>query len=660
MKRKTWLAGMCLVLLAAAALRFAAFAKVPAGLYRDEVYNGLDALDVLEGHLPLYFAANNGREPLFIYLVTMSVGLFGRSPLALRLPAAFIGVLTVAATGAMGRALFSRRVGLLAAVTLAVTLWHTHLSRVSFRAVLLPLLIALTVWQTALAARRGRRRHFVAAGVLYGLSLYTYTAARFTVVPLVVFAVYLVIRHRRALRAPLLRGVGLAVLAAGVTLLPLAIYTIGHAAEVLGRPGQVWLWNPAIHHGHPWLTLGQHVLRTLGIVFVRGDRIWRHNLPTRPVYDPALAAAFLVGLVWAIRRARRDAAAAFTLIWIALMALPTLLAEDAPHFLRAVGMLPGLALLPALGLAWLMDGLARLPLRGAAGLRLRPVVAALPLVALSFGLGSTVHAYFGAYAHNPMSRYWFEQGVTALAGRINSAAGVGWDGQRMLRSGSGATRVFLEAELWDEWPQLRFLTPQTEALTLGLPAGQVSLPVAVFVWPYDDWSQVWDWVPVGEITIEEGPLSQGDRDPEPYTTYLALFVQPPAETSAPIARFDEGIELLEVQMTPEPDGRWRVRLRWQAATTPLGDYTVFVHYVRDGERIVQADAQPAGGRYPTTRWRAGDVVNDDHWVSGIGEVMPGHDHLVVGLWEPDSGRVLSVLGQAGNPAADWVEVPVGD
>jgi len=168
MRSSAWLWGLVVVLLIATALRLPAFGAVPPGLYHDEAQHGLDAVDILRGQPKLYFPANNGREPLFIYLVALSVAAFGRSPFALRLPALVAGVLTIAATAAMGRALFSRRVGLLAAAVLSVTLWHVHLSRVGFRAVLLPLFIALAVWQGARGVRTGRWSHWVAAGILYG------------------------------------------------------------------------------------------------------------------------------------------------------------------------------------------------------------------------------------------------------------------------------------------------------------------------------------------------------------------------------------------------------------------------------------------------------------------------------------------------------------
>jgi hypothetical protein len=689
------------VLLVAASLRLIAVGQVPPGLYHDEAYNGLDAVEVLRGHLSIYFPANNGREPLFIYLVTVAVGVLGKSPFALRLPASFVGLLTVAATAAAGRALFSRRVGVLAAAVLAVTLWHVHLSRVSFRAVLLPLFIALTIWQAALGASKIRTphsalrtpagwHHWLAAGVFYGLSFYTYSAARFTPVALIAFALYaLIIRTsirnpQSATRNPQLRrGAGLAILAALAVLAPLAAYAVGHPDMVLGRPGQVSVFNPAINGGDPWGTLGRHTLRTLGMFFLRGDRIWRHNVPWRPIFDPLLGGAFVVGLLVALRRARRDAAAGFVLVWVAVMSLPTLLAEDAPHFLRAVGILPIVAFLPALGLDWLAAKIKSVIRNPKSVIRVpNPPIVHCPLsivhflltVPILFGLASTAWAYFGDYAHNPTTGYWFERGAVMLGGRVNEFLGLGWDGNRMLYGIPDDRQVYLDPALWDQWPQVRFLVATAGAVTVALEATPISNPqlptsnsgVAAFTWPYGGWKRAWALLPApAEVTIEEGPLSQGDRDPEPYTTYLAFFAARPETETPALARFSDpalpaagGVELLDVTVTPAGPDRLRVRLDWRATAPLAEDYTVFLHYLRDGERIAQADGRPAGGRYPTTTWRVGDVIHDDHYVEGIGSPLAGRDVLRFGLWQPESGAVLVRLDEAGNPAGDWIEVPV--
>ncbi|MDW8069707.1 MAG: glycosyltransferase family 39 protein [Anaerolineae bacterium] len=731
MNRRSLFVGL-LILMVAAALRLPAIGRIPPGLYHDEAYYGLDAVEVLRGHLPVYFPANYGREPLFIYLVAGMVGLLGRSPFALRLTSAFIGMLTVAATAAAGQALFSRRVGLLAAAILAVTLWHFHLSRVGFRAITLPLLIALMLWAGARAVRTGQSRLWLAAGALYGLSFYTYIAVRFTPLALGAFGLYvLVVAGPRALRRHA-RGIGLAVLAAMVVLLPLAVYTARYPDVVLGRPDQVSIWNPAISGGDPWGTLGRHTLRTLGMFFVRGDRIWRHNVPWRPVFSPLLGAAFLLGVIATFTsspvRWRRERV--FSLLWTGVMALPTILAEDAPHFLRAVGMLPVLAFLPALGLEQIIkvkpqrheDTKRRfLPLVSSCGstaenrgvVRSEPrsatrrsaaewlfIAAKCPfpgakrcypsclgdskiigvwvsVVAIGLELASGARLYFGPYARDPMTGYWFERGAVALGADINRFLGVGWMGEAspLTPTAGPEGRVYIEPVLWEDWPQVRFLVAAPERVRVGLEAGDESCCeakriagaqsgdqgsyVAVFLWPYGEWARAWALLPhPAEVTVMEGPLSQHDRDPEPYVTYLAFLAVRPGPIPPPQVRLSSGVEWLGATVHPLEGGAVRVRLRWRATAPLTREYAVFLHYRRDGQTIAQGDGPPAMGRYPTTLWQPGDILNDDHIVPGVGSPQPGRDEIVFGLWNPQTGEYLSVLDEAGNPAGVEIRVPV--
>ncbi len=694
-----WL--MVLILLVAAALRLVAVGQVPPGLYHDEAYNGLDALRVLDGDFSLYFSANNGREPLFIYLVALSVGLLGRSPLAVRLAAFAPGLLTVAATYAAGRALFSRRVGLLSAAVLSVTLWHVHLSRVGFRAVLLPLFIALMVWQGTLGWRSGCRRHWLAAGALYGLSFYTYMAVRFTPAAFLLFGLYYLRYHasrpygtphvsRFTLHVSRLTShvshLSWAVLATLITLAPLALFALLHPDLVVTRTGQVSIWNPEIHGGDFWGTLARHTARTLGMFFIKGDRIWRHNVPWRPVFDPLLGAFFLAGLVRALRGLRRDPALAFVVIWTATMMLPTLLAEDAPHFLRGVGVLPLAALFPALGMDWLLRITHRVlrdtPLRDAA----RPygtqhALRIAPLVVLLIGLISTMTAYLGDYAHADMTAYWFEDGAVALAGRVNGFLGSGWDGERMLHGtsgdrhdfgelqGPGAQRsgrraVYIEPVLWETWTAVPFLVAASPAVHL-LPTNGAwpevdSGPAAIFLWPYGNWKRAWPMLNApAEIRVEEGALSQGDRDPEPYSTYRAFYVTPVETIPSAMARFQGGVELVGATLHTADQGV-RIGLLWHATARLPDDYAIFVHYVRDGERIAQDDAQPASGHYPTSRWHAGDLIHDDHLISLTGPPDPARDQVLAGFYRPDDSQRLDLLDQANNPAGTYVTLPVSE
>ena len=634
----------------ALALRVFALGEIPPGLYHDEAFNGLDALDVLAGRWPVYFAANRGREPLFIYLIAATVGLLGRTPGALRLAAALCGTLTIPLTYLMARAWFNRRVALLSAAVLAVTLWHVHLSRVGFRAVTLPLTTALALWLGARAYRSHHRRDWLLAGLLYGLCFYTYLAARFTPIVLIAFALYLLFTGRGRYLWP-----GAAWFAVGtlVALAPLACYAVGHWDVVMGRPGEVSVFNPLINGGDLWGTLGRQLADTLGMFFVRGDTIPRHNLPGRPVLGPLLGAAMVLGLALAALRARREVAPALTLIWVGLMLVPTWLAEDAPHFLRAVGILPLLVIFPALGLD---AGVAWLEKRGRRGWAVAVVCAIL-----SISLAATGWDYFVRYGADPQIAYAFEDAATELAAEANRFAGVGWDGSGLVTrpasslGGEDRGRVCVSSRLWDEWAAIPFLVPETERVTIlsaGMTPPSTDDALLLLLWPYDGMEHYLDLLPRNaRIEVHAGPLARGDLEDVPYTAYVAYAAEPEAERPAGyLARFGDQIAL--IGYTVEAGAQeWRVQLEWETLVSPAENYTVFVH-LRDGEQVVaQDDGEPAGGYYPTKLWRSGDVVVDTHVLEPPDE-WEHEPRLVVGLYVWPTMERLEVVTPSGEPLGD--------
>jgi hypothetical protein len=129
--------------------------------------------------------------------------------------------------------------------------------------------------------------------------------------------------------------------------------------------------------------LWSQIWSALGLFLVKGDAILRHNPPGRPVFDLFMLVPFIIGLVWCARNWRRPPAAT-VLLWTVVMLGPTILAEDSPHFLRAVGVLPAAVMIPALGLSQLWVW-SKLPPR------LGPVLVAGLLAA---SLAATVKDYF--------------------------------------------------------------------------------------------------------------------------------------------------------------------------------------------------------------------------------------------------------------------------
>ncbi len=618
---KEW-APVLALMLVAGAVRFYELGAWPPGLYHDEAYNGLDALQVLAGSHPLYFAANHGREPFFIYLVSLSVGWLGRSVYAVRLPAAIMGTLLIPAAYFMARELLGRRVGLLTAAITTITLWPIHLSLIGFRAGSLPLFLALAIGLGVHAYRSGRALHWIIAGAVYGLSFYTYLASRFTPLALGLMLIVVLIARRRT---ALWRNAAIFVVAALVVSTPLMITALTQWDSVMGRPGDVSIFNPAINHGDPIGSLVRSTAGAAGMFFWRGDRIPRHNVPDRPVFDPLLVIFFAWGLIRLISAAlgptpppykplpdflRPGAdmrfsprlpplsrlASIFVLIWLPVMLLPTILAEDSPHFLRAVGVLPVALIVPAIGLDTLAEWLA---VRGRRALSYAVMIAVLVVAA-----AWTVRDY-SRYAVDPETAYAFEDAGVQLAREVRSARRAG-------------RQVYVSDRFARDWTSVPFLIggaylPISDGTPPQLDAAQ---PAALFLWPYEDWTQALSTLsaPV-RLKVSAGPLAKGDLDPQPHAGYLNVQLEPIAGVDTrPEAQFENGLRLLGHSIEAVDDAHWRLRTLWQTDRSIAGDQTFFVHLLAVNQVVYSQDGDSGGGFYPLRLWKPGDVIIDERLI----------------------------------------------
>jgi 4-amino-4-deoxy-L-arabinose transferase-like glycosyltransferase len=119
----------------------------------------------------------------------------------------------------------------------------------------------------------------------------------------------------------------------------------------------------------------------------------------------------------------------------------------------------------------------------------------------------------------------------------------------------------------------------------------------------------------------------------------------PGDVGHPVgANFAGQIELLGYDATQQ-DSRLAVTFHWRCLQPPDDDYTVFVHLLDAGDRVVtQHDGQPQDGRYPTSIWDAGEVVVDTHLLSLPADLPAGQYRLRVGLYLLESGERLEVQG----------------
>ncbi|MDJ0756498.1 MAG: glycosyltransferase family 39 protein [Ardenticatenaceae bacterium] len=602
---------LLLIGLLAFGLRFWGLETFPPGFYRDEAYNGLDAQGVLAGEHALYFPANNGREPTFIYLTALSVAVFGPTVWAVRAAAAAVGSLTTYLVFGLGRRWFNPLTGLFAAFLWAVTVWPLHLSRLGLRVILLAPVLAGAAWLATIAwqgggrdERSGQRAKWVwlAAGLVYSLAFYTYLAGRFTPVLLISTAVLLLLKgQHRQLRTAVFWG-GLGIL---LGLVPLLLAGWSNPEVLLGRPSQVSIFNPQINKGDFWRTLWQHCWRAIGLFVWRGDEIVRHNPPGRPLFDPFIAVPFVIGLLAMIRR-WREPAMWLPLLWVAVMVWPTILAEDAPHFLRAAGILPAVFFIPAVGLSVIaswpkLARLWRITLIG---------------ILLTGSLSLTVRDYFINYNQLPDTSYLFEAAAKTLVEEVN--------GQ------SQQTIIWIDRRYRDGWPSVPFLLDSERRVFWVDPQNDENPlpeevpPDTLYLWPFDPAGL--ELVPNAlsppvVVDVGVGPLARGDLEPEPYPLYINYAIDSSSDLPerSPLAIFlseskSWQFDLVASDVQHLSNQKLAVNLFWSTRSAePVGTpLTVFVHVFDQstGKLIGQDDGQPAAGYWDISWLRPGVVVKD--------------------------------------------------
>ena len=185
MRFKNLLAVVALLILAAG-LRVWQIDQVPPGLHHDEVINGeIVENDIFAGH-PAIFYATGGREGLFHLTLAAALRLIGYNAIGFRFAGFFWGMIGLAAIYALANRLLGRRVAFITLAFAAVSFWSIYEGRAATRSVSLIAVSALaalaffSAWQPS---DRPRLRKWIIAGVLLGLTLYTYIAAR--VIPIV-------------------------------------------------------------------------------------------------------------------------------------------------------------------------------------------------------------------------------------------------------------------------------------------------------------------------------------------------------------------------------------------------------------------------------------------------------------------------------------------
>jgi 4-amino-4-deoxy-L-arabinose transferase-like glycosyltransferase len=413
-----WL--LIFIVIVSAPLRLYNLNTHPPGLFGDEAADGLDALTIMSGDRPLFLTENNGREPLHAYLVALSINVLGRTPAAVRLPSAFASTLTILALFLATQAITGTRIALIASIISGFTVWPIMLGRLATRPALLPLALSITLWLIIEAYKRNNNKLWILSGLMLGICVYTYTPIRLLIIfILLCLSALFVAQTRRRI----ILGTTYFLLSFTIIVSPFVIYTANNQEQVLGRTAGVSVIDLT---AEPSEILNTTVSQTIAVFQMfsipgKGDWNLRHNIPNRPVFDPIITFALVIGLAIAPQKLGKHKLA-FILGYSIISLLPTILSEEAPHFGRASGILPILFIFPALGLSWIHEQLHHFTADFISILISSAIICGSILI--------TIHDYYlDDYLSQPNTGFWFDEQCTIAATDINKFISAGWQGK---------------------------------------------------------------------------------------------------------------------------------------------------------------------------------------------------------------------------------------
>jgi 4-amino-4-deoxy-L-arabinose transferase-like glycosyltransferase len=667
-----------LVLLCIAAFfRFYRLHEVPMGLWRDEAANGLEALRILNGDHGIFFGT---REPMFIYLVAVSVAFLGRNPLAIRVVAAIVGTATIPVTYFLVKELFRstnqspRVTACLTSLWLATSYWHINFSRLGLRGVLLPLLASLSFyflwrgWNRLTGASRDNPSQrfptvvwFAISGLCFGLTLYSYTPGRFLPVVLLPFLSYIVAgRWRRELlptSTSLLRACAVFGLSFLLVFAPLGMYFLTDAGSLFARSG-VSVFRASQDEPIPIL-LGKNTLRQLAMFGFTADPNTRHDPAARPAFDLFTLSFFLIGVAFSLLR-WREIPYLFALSWFSVMLLPAILTfPELPHFLRAIGTLPVAYIFPALGVERVWQWLRVKQV----SFKLRHAFAGLMALSLTLIAIFTYRDYFAPVVEKIELIKAFDPRFVEAASIMNQfdepdsvwLIPLGPNGeQRMayfvidfLYQGEAPHRYVPldEATVAQELSDV--CQGHERALVLNTTEEYLAQP-----W-FDLYADSEGLIPF-LLDKHSHRLERIDFD-----QLEVLVYQLPENPNFSIADEFESLEVdfgRELRLTgatcavgyPPLSDAWVV-LRWKTKSVPQRDYRVEMTFVDgQGREVGETDKLLLSNeRQPTSDWEAGQEEIDYYTLSSLPEMALAEYSIEVLVYDPDAGDGLSAASGMG-------------
>ncbi len=474
--------------------RFFRLDSVPLELWSDQAEKLLDVNDVLNGQRPIFFPRNTGREAMQFYLTAALIWItpLQLSHLALKVGTALVGLIAIPYAYLLGKELFDRRLGLLAALLLSFSHWHVALSRIGLRFPFTAAFVAPTLYYLLRAFRQGRRNDWLAAGIFLGLGLHTYIPMR--IVPLLLAALVagkalfdwvtkLGGNENPTEASGLTSAYWLNAILSAITALALFLPLLRYMTE---QPEMFWMRvttrSSNAMESQSVSEIGEQFLinlKDVGLMFnVVGGGVWSNTVSLSPTLGVATGALFALGigqLLWRLI-AWRDRRSIYLFLILFFMVLPSALSinfpQENPSVVRTGGAIPAAMIIAALPL-WTMWG----RLETGLGKRGEQFAGMLAAALVCLGLLYNYDWYFRRYDQQFRASAWNSREIAAEVTTFVANGGdlyrayhvpyPHWVDSRAIGVNAGDI-VWYRNAIIDLPVQLPFLTQQPDAMLFVL------------------------------------------------------------------------------------------------------------------------------------------------------------------------------------------------
>jgi len=349
-------------------LRFADITADPPGLYIDEISIGLNAYDILHtgkdqyGYsYPFAFKSfGDYKMPVYIYLVSFSMILFGKTELAVRFPSALAGTLTIIVIFFLTKKLVENEnkmkkhasiLALLSAGTLAILPWHIQFSRGGFEVTVALFFYSTGLLLSIIFLKRNRLKYIFLAAIFFALAMYTYHTYRL-LSPLIVFIELLyTTKNKKYFKNMLLAFVLFCFLAypmISFSLTPIGQTRLQETSAFVNNPYPQGIENnlaDGIIFFDNYLSFF-----SLSYLFHTGDQINRHQIANFGLLYLWQLPFITAGIYFLIKKTRNNLLRFSIFILLLIAPIPAAFAVPSPHTLRLLLSAIPFSILTAFGL----------------------------------------------------------------------------------------------------------------------------------------------------------------------------------------------------------------------------------------------------------------------------------------------------------------------